>query len=636
MNVKQYLPVFQFALTLLFGLHLPAGLLAQDDTPESSIDRPNILWLTTEDIGPQLGCYGDEVAATPNLDEFAARSLRYRTAWSNYPVCAPARTTIISGRYACADGAGNMRSSVPLPQAFSAFPVYLKEQGYYCTNNSKTDYNYNNLQGIWDESSRNAHWKNREVGQPFFAVVNQFITHESRIRQRPHEAVTDPASVQLSPYWPDTPEVRQDWAQYYDNLITMDNWFGRQLKELEEAGLSEDTIVLFFGDHGSGMPRHKRYAGDSGLRVPFILHVPEKYSHLMPDEYQTGGSSDRLVSFVDLAPTMLSLIGVAPKEFMQGSAFAGQFETPHPEYMYGFRERMDERPDVSHLIRDKKFLYVRNYRSDLIAGQFVDYQQQTPTTSVWYRMFNDGELNAIQSQFWSDRPVEQLFDLLADPHEVNNLANQALFSDIQAELSEQQRRHALAIGAQTLLPEPIQSAKYGDNLDRVVDPLLLEAVLDIAELASVVPDDIDSRMYRQRMELNIVSDSAAIRYWTARALSERRFEGVDGFAPVDLIARLTTDDNPTVAIAALNFLIRNGLEDQRQDRIHPLIDFADMTQTDYYTAVYALNAIESVREHLDENQLERVRGLPTTPANIKRGDNYVERLVNRFKSEPDR
>ena len=302
---------------------------------------PTFFGCPAEDIGPQLACYGDTTATTPNLDALAKRSLVFDVAWSNYPVCAPARTTIITGMYAASNGAGNMRSSYALAADIKMFPQLMRRADYFCTNNAKEDYNHPKPGQVWDISSRKAHWRDREAGQPFFAVFNHAGTHESRIRKRPHEAIIDPAAVKLPKYWPDTPEVRQDWAQYYDNLQRLDLWVGKKLQEVEDAGLADDTIVVFFGDHGSGMPRHKRFAGDSGQRVPLIVYVPEKYKDLAPARYGPGTRSSEMVGFVDFAPTLLSLAGVAAPKYMQGRAFMGSNKKAAPQYLFGFRGRME-------------------------------------------------------------------------------------------------------------------------------------------------------------------------------------------------------------------------------------------------------------------------------------------------------
>jgi uncharacterized sulfatase len=307
------------------GLTLPSA---------GAAELPNILWITCEDTGPELGCYGDK---------FAQRSLRYLTAWSNAPVCAPARTTIISGVYPTSTGGQHMRSEVRMPEFMKMYPQFLRERGYYCTNNSKEDYNLVKPGPVWDESSGQAHWKNRPAGKPFFSIFNLTISHESQIRTRPHTLEHDPARAPLPAYHPDMPEVRHDWAQYYDKVTAMDAQAGQRLAELVDAGLAEDTIIFFYGDHGSGMPRSKRWPYDSGLHVPLIVHVPDKVRDLAPQDYRPGGTTDRLVAFVDLAPTLLSLTGVQPPEWMQGHAFMGRHEAAPQQYLFGFRGRMDER-----------------------------------------------------------------------------------------------------------------------------------------------------------------------------------------------------------------------------------------------------------------------------------------------------
>ena len=249
-----------------------------------------------------------------------------------------------------------MRSMVKMPAFMKMYPQYLRELGYYCTNNSKEDYNVAKPGKVWDASSRQAHWKNRAPGQPFFAIFNITTSHESQIRKRPHKAVHDPAKVRVPAYHPDTPETRQDWAQYHDKITEMDATAGKYLRELEQAGLSEETIVFYYGDHGSGMPRSKRWPYNSGLNVPLIIHIPEKYQDLASEDYHAGDESDRLVGFIDLPATLLSLVGMQPPSHMQGHAFQGKHEAAPVRYQYGFRGRMDERYDMVRVVRDKRYI----------------------------------------------------------------------------------------------------------------------------------------------------------------------------------------------------------------------------------------------------------------------------------------
>ena len=385
--------------------------------------RPNILWLTGEDHGTQFGCYGDTYATTPNVDAFAKRSLRYTNASSNAPICAPARTCIITGMYSPAIGGHHMRSGVDLPNWLELLPETLRKAGYFCTNASKTDYNINgNHNKYWDECSGKAHYKNRGEGQPFFAVFNQTCSHESQIRNKNENPHHDPALAPVPPYHPDTPEVRKDWAQYYDRLTKLDTWVGKQLDDLQKAGLAENTIVFFYGDHGSGMPRHKRYVGWSGLHVPLLVHIPDSLAHLRPEGYQTGGTSDRLVAFVDLAPTVLSLCGINKKDYHQGGAFLGKDIEKAPEYSFGFVGRADEHPDESRSVFDGRYLYIHNFVPSLPQLKGLTYQMETRTTSQWKELFDAGKLNAVQAEPWTAPKAQNLlFDLQTDPHEIKNL-----------------------------------------------------------------------------------------------------------------------------------------------------------------------------------------------------------------------
>jgi N-sulfoglucosamine sulfohydrolase len=291
-----------FGLAALTTLSLSG---CQEQIPD---ELPNILWLVSEDNSPMLGCYGDDFATTPYLDKMASEGFLYTHAYANAPVCAPARNTIITGFYANSGGNQHMRSRYAKSEVVRTYPEFLREAGYYCTNNAKTDYNTSSIDpgnSIWDESSGTAHYRNREPGQPFFAVFNTNISHESSIHDSiPMEELRhDPYKVPLPPYHPDTPAMRHDWAQYYDKIEEMDRWVGEKLRELEESGLAENTIVFYYGDHGGVLARSKRYVYETGTHVPFILHIPEKYKYLFPAE-QPGSEVNRLISFVDLAPTL--------------------------------------------------------------------------------------------------------------------------------------------------------------------------------------------------------------------------------------------------------------------------------------------------------------------------------------------
>src|SRR4051812_24058653 len=526
----------------------------------ASADLPNILWITCEDIGPHLGCYGDDYSITPNLDALAAKGMRYTNASSNAPVCAPARTTIIAGLYPPSTGAEHMRSLVNLPPQFRMFPQFLRDAGYYATNNSKEDYNLEKPGRVWDVSSNKAHWKNRLKGQPFFAVFNHVISHESQIRNGIDAAdrIHDPAKVRLPAYHPDAPEVRRDWAQYYDRITMMDREAGNNLRELEKAGLADSTIVFFFSDHGSGMPRNKRSACNSGLNVPFMVYFPPKWRQFAPKDYKPGGTSDRLVSFVDLAPTMLSLAGIKPPEWMQGTAFCGKFEAAEPTYSYGFRGRMDERYDLVRSVRDKRFMYVRNYMPQRIAGQHVAYMFGTPTTRVWAKLFREGKLNPVQSAFWQPRPAEELYDLKADHDEVKNLAAMPEYEKVITRMRSAHEAWEKQIKDIDLLSEWEMHARSKGSSPYEVGHAAGKYDLDAIYSAAKLAGSKQATDLPRIVELLKSSDNA-VRYWAAIGILAHEKRGV-AVAHDELLAALK-DSSPIVGITAAEALGRFGSED---------------------------------------------------------------------------
>jgi uncharacterized sulfatase len=613
-------PVLFFALLAACSLH--------------AADLPNILWVSSEDNGPHLGCYGDEYAITPNLDAFATRSLRYTRASSNAPVCAPARTTIISGVFPPSTGAEHMRSFLPLPQTMKLFPAYLRELGYYTTNNSKEDYNLAKGDDVWDESGRKGHWKNGPGGQPFFSVFNFTISHESKIRNpiEDRHRIHDPAKVRIPAYHPDTPEVRKDWAQYYDRITQMDEEVGQALKELEEAGHADDTIVIYWGDHGSGMPRNKRWPYNSGLHVPFMMHVPDKWKHLAPDEYEAGGTSDRRVGFIDLAPTMLSLAGIKPKEWMDGAAFAGKFEVEGGKYSYGFRGRMDERYDLVRTVFGKRYIYIRQYMPHRIYGQYIDYMFQTPTTKVWHDMFHAGKLTDAQSHFWKKKPSEELYDLETDPDEVNNLVG----SPEHAEILEEMRAAHIAwekdIRDIGFLPEAeIHKRSIGTTPYEVGhDPAKydFDSVFAAAQLASSrKAEDIPAI-------IELLGDgNLAVRYWGAMGLLIHEEVGVK--AGHGALVKALDDECASVAIIAAEALARFGPKEGQERALEVILSHANQSEGDVFEAILANNALDYV-DDLAKPHLEMIKALPRKPAKpAPRADGYVGNLLKKILMDLD-
>jgi uncharacterized sulfatase len=588
-------------------------------------DRPNILWLTSEDHGPHMGCYGDTFADTPVVDALAAKGMLFKHCWSNAPVCAAARTTIIAGMYSPSTGGQHMRSMVPMPKGTKMYPQFLRETGYYCTNNSKEDYNLVKPDGVWDESSGNAHWKKRTEGQPFFAIFNETCSHESQLRKRPHVAIHDPAKVRVPAYHPDTPEVRQDWAQYYDQVTLADASAGKRLKEIEEAGLAEDTIIFYYADHGSGMSRNKRWPSNSGLHVPMVVYFPEKWKHLAPKEYAAGVKSDRLVSFVDLAPTLLSLVGVQPPEWMQGHAFAGKFQSEPQPFIYGFRGRMDERYDCVRSVTDGRFVYLRNYMPHLSQGQHVAYQFETPSTRVWRKLYDEGKLTPEQSIFWKEpKDAEELYDLQSDPDEVHNLSAKPEHAETLAKMRAAQEGLALKIRDAGMLPEGEmhQRAEGTTPYDMAHDDKLypLKRILKIAGEATSMKSDTMADL-----KAGFADPDSAIRYWSAMGI---RMRGADGISAAhDELVKAAKDSSTYVQVVANWALAKYGSDADREAALPALVNLANWSQHNVFTSMSALNAIGD----LGDKAKPVADQLKTLPAKGESPDGrfsgYVARLL---------
>jgi len=407
-------------------------------TGQNNKRPPNFLWISCEDISPDLGCYGDDYADTPNLDRLARQGCRYRNAFVSFPVCAPTRSSIITGVHPGTLGSMHMRTrnkgyqAVPPPQV-KCFTEYLRAAGYYCTNKSKTDYQFDAPFTAWDQCDKKAHWRNRPKDTPFFSVINLTTTHESKCWPREGEnLVHDPARVKVPPYYPDTPVVRENLARYYDNITRMDKQAADILADLEKDGLADNTVVFFWSDHGRGLPRCKRWPYDSGLHVPLIIRWPGRI--------KPATVSSDLVNLIDLAPTLLSLAGLTVPPYMQGKILLGKDKPQPREYVFGGRNRMDlSSNDYIRTARDKRYRYIRNFTPEVPYAQRIDYMEKMPIMQQWRLLNNQGKLTGPQRLFFRHpKPPEEFYDLEADPYEVNNLAGSPQHQDTLRRM-----RHAL-------------------------------------------------------------------------------------------------------------------------------------------------------------------------------------------------
>jgi uncharacterized sulfatase len=452
-----------------------SGVLAAVDSP-----RPwNILWISAEDLSHDLGCYGDKWARTPNLDRLAAQGARYTHAFTVAGVCAPSRSGIITAMHPTTIGTHHMRSKGVPPAYVKCFTEYLRAAGYYCTNNVKTDYNFDAPLTAWDDCSNTAHWRGRAKDQPFFAVFNITVSHEGQIRTNAERFASntqrlraedrhDPKDAKLPPYYPDTPVVRNDWARYYDLVTAMDLRAGDLLRELVEDGLAENTVVLFWGDHGRGLPRAKRWLYDSGIHVPLLVR--------WPGEIEPGSIRDELVSLIDLGPTLLSIAKVPIPAYMHGQAFLGDQKAKPREYIFAARDRMDETYDIIRAVRDHRYKYIRNFEPEKPYAQHIQYMDQMPTMQEWRRLAAEGRLEGPARIFFEPtKPKEELYDTTADPHEINNLAD----SSAHLEVLERMR---------TVLEKWMKETK---DLGLIPEPELLERMRPGGEWAVTQPPIVD-------------------------------------------------------------------------------------------------------------------------------------------------
>jgi arylsulfatase A-like enzyme len=413
--------------------------MSNDAETSNEAAGPNFLWIVMEDVSPRFGCYGDDLARTPNVDELAAEGRRYENAFCTAGVCAPSRASLMTGMYPPSIGSHHMRTethdveglpdpydAVP-PHYVTAFTEHLRRAEYYCTLDSKTDYQFGEPFTMWDHRGEGAGWwdDERDDGQPFFAMLTNGVTHESgmwdpRDGGDIDDPDTDPAAVDVPPYLPDTGPTRTAIARQYDNVASADEWIGGVLSRLANDGFAEETVVILTADHGEGLPRKKRWPYDSGTNVPLVVRWPGETD---------GGTSDELVSLVDLPVTTLSLAGVDVPRYVHGRPFLGR-DAERREYVFATRDRYDEEYDMMRSVRDGRFRYVRNYYPERPYVLHIPYRNTHPAMRELLRLHAEGDLNEDQRRWFAPtRPAEELYDLKADPHETTNLADDPAHAD---------------------------------------------------------------------------------------------------------------------------------------------------------------------------------------------------------------
>jgi arylsulfatase A-like enzyme len=558
--------------------------------------RPNILWLVGEDASADwFGCYGNKRATTPNIDALAKQGFRYTHAYACAPVCAPSRSTWITGRYAVSMGTQPMRSRFAIPlAALPLYPDQLRKAGYFIANFRKTDYNIGNLPAPspWDATADNA-WTQRAEGQPFFQILNFEDSHESKAFGDVESTRHSPDGVVLHKYHPDEPLLRKNYAKYEDAVENLDTKVGEALARLEAAGLAEETIVIFNTDHGGVMPRSKRWLYNSGTHCPLIIRIPEKFKHLWPAA-SPGATIDRLVSFVDFPKTWLALAQAEVPGSMQGRIFLGTSAEPEPDCVFGFRERMDERFDSQRSVRTKQFVYIQNELPNVRWGQNLEYLWKMTAMQAWEKAHLEGRTDAITGRFFGTKPPEELYDTQADPDNVRNLAGDPAHRATLDAMRAQLREWRFAIRDTGLLPEGERTRRAAAHhltiAEMAAEPALypLEKYLASAELALRAEDNPETE--RALIALSRDRDSGQ-RYWGAYGLLLRNTTTPRTAAWSSALEPLLTDACPEVCAVAAWALI-----DHPSARAGAQTALRAALKQDAAAALFALNVLDWTRQ----------------------------------------
>jgi arylsulfatase A-like enzyme len=550
------------------------------DTQLTKKSKPNILWITIEDTSPHfIGCYGNADANTPVIDQLAGEGVRFNNAFSTGTVCSPSRTTIITGVKTYKTGTGNHRSAYPVPKFIKGFPYYLQQQGYYTTNNKKTDYNVTDEQGYtneaWHESSDSAGWWNRKANQPFFAVFNFLDSHQSRtmthtyswykkkvLNQLKEDERTGENEFNMPPFYNDTPQMRKQFARVYNSLKLTDNKIGALLERLEKDGLKENTIIFFYADHGEGIPRGKTNGINLGYRVPFIVWFPEKFKHLSP--WGTDGVvTDELVSFEDLAPTLVSLAGGQVPNHLSGRILMGEQRSEKTGHLILSSDRADNGIDMVRTVTNGKYVYSRNFMPYLPEVRYIRYMEISDIKQQMRKDLAQGKLNDVQKRLFGHRPLESLYNIEADSWEINNLAGDPAYSKILEEMRALLRKEMIDSKDVHLLPE-YELGLISEHITpyeyRLTDEYAVEKILESVMLSGAKGKKVISK------QVKLLSDSNKIvRYWAAIGLRSQKKEDLN--AHLAALRMAMHDTYPPVAITAASIVYNKYGDDKAEEII---------------------------------------------------------------------
>ena len=526
----------------------------------SANDKPNFVWIISEDNSIHyLNHFFPDGADTPNIKKMAMHGVTFDNAFSNAPVCSVARSTLITSCYAPRIGSQYHRRSVmaPMPEGLKMFPAYLKEIGYYTTNRSKTDYNLIQGKGVWDQSSRKAHWKNRKNNQPFFHKASYAISHESSlhfkkeaIKNQPTEH--DPGKVKLAPYHPDTKTFRYTQARYHDNIVKIDNVVGGIIDELKNDGLLENTFVFYFGDHGGVLPRSKGYAFETGLHVPLVVRIPKNFKHLV--KYSTNYREAGFVEFIDFGPTLLNLAGIKIPDVIDGIPFMGKGSKTR-EFTFNYADRFDEKYDFVRWIRKGRYSYQRNFQPFNFDALQNDYRYKQLAFTEWRDLFQQGKLNDIQKQFFEARAPEALYDINKDPYETKNLAKDPELKGILGEMRKIMQSQMQQINDLSFYPEPVMVKEamknpsgYGIEKTHEIKEMSKIAALQLLPFSEVV----------EPLERALTSVNPWFRYWGCIVATSH---GQNSQKLTNIISKMAgSDSEPLVRARAAEYLGVNQKE----------------------------------------------------------------------------
>lgn len=553
-------------------------------------DRPNILWLTCEDNNVNwVGCYGNPHAETPNIDALAAEGFQYMHCYANAPVCAPSRSTWITGIHALSMGTHPMRSRYPIPHdRIRYYPDLLKDAGYFVGNAKKTDYNIGGRddKSPWDTDKPD--WNQLKQQQPFFMIINNTKSHESKAFGDVNNTTHSPDEVRLAKYHPDIPDIRKNYAHYHDQMKKMDADIGLALQQLEQAGLAENTIVIHNSDHGGVIARSKRFLFNSGTHCPLIIRIPEKFKHLRPAE--PGTKIDDLVSFIDMTKTWLDLCGAEKPDYLQGKIFLGPNKETR-DYHVSFRTRMDERCDNVRAIRDKRFLYIRNYMPYAPWGQHLNYLWNMRATQAWEEHHKAGLTDAVTGRFFGTKPMEELYDTQADPDNVNNLIDDPKYTAEAKRLSDEldrwQREHFDA----GLLPESEVVRRSEQAGKTIFDLVRTPALYDVKAIQAAAARALrqDPRNIDQ-LYADLNAKDAGVRYWSVvGCFLLQESTALD----LDRIRQTLDDDSHHVRVMAAWILYRGG------DKTTAQATWNQLLRENSYASLKVFNVIDWIGDGIE-------------------------------------